>query len=101
MKLVATAVAMNSAVAVSERGDSLASPQTPCPLVQPPPRRVPKPTNSPAAMMIGVGTEKTMLRQRTTGQCVEQGGGNQSNNEGNPPREITCARPSKCCRQCR
>ena len=72
MKLVATAVTMNSAVAVSERGDSLASPQTPCPLVQPPPRRVPKPTNSPAAMTIGVDGGSCTWAFATTGlrQCT-------------------------------
>ncbi len=40
---------MNTAVAVIERGERRAMPQTPWPDVQPPPRRVPKPTRSPAA----------------------------------------------------
>ena len=57
---MATAVDMKSAVATSERGESRANPHTPCPLVQPPPRRVPKPTNSPPAMMISGGTETEM-----------------------------------------
>ena len=56
-----TAVAMKMAVATSERGESRANPQTPCPLVQPPPRRVPKPTSSPPAMTISGGTE-TVIR---------------------------------------
>jgi len=54
---VTTAVAMKGAVATMERGESRANPQTPCPLVQPPLRRVPKPTSSPPAMTINDGTE--------------------------------------------
>jgi len=57
------AVAMNTSVAVIERGESRAMPHTPWPDVQPPPSRVPKPTRSPAAMAIaklggihGIGT---------------------------------------------
>jgi hypothetical protein len=34
-------------VAITDRGERLPIPQTPCPLVQPPPKRVPKPTNRP------------------------------------------------------
>lgn len=40
--------AMKISVAVMDLGDSLAIPQTPCPLVHPLPRLVPKPTRSPA-----------------------------------------------------
>jgi hypothetical protein len=54
---VATAVVMKRAVATNERGESRANPQTPCPLAQPPPRRVPMPTSSPPAMMITDGAE--------------------------------------------
>lgn len=39
---------MNMAVAVIDLADSRAIPHTPCPDVQPPPSRVPKPTRSPA-----------------------------------------------------
>jgi hypothetical protein len=39
---------MKHSVATSERGDSLAMPQTPWPLVQPEPKRVPRPTSRPA-----------------------------------------------------
>jgi hypothetical protein len=39
---------MNVTVAASDRGDSRLRPQTPCPLVQPLPNRVPKPTSRPA-----------------------------------------------------
>ena len=41
---------MKVAVAARERGESLARPHTPCPLVQPLAKRVPKPTSRPAAM---------------------------------------------------
>ena len=44
------AVVMNTAVATSERRESRANPQTPCPLVHPLPSRVPKPTRSPAVI---------------------------------------------------
>lgn len=37
-----------TAVAIIERFDSLLIPQMPCPLVQPDPSRVPKPTSNPA-----------------------------------------------------
>ena len=45
------AVAIKTAVAVMDRGESRAIPQTPWPEVQPLPSRVPKPTRRPAAMM--------------------------------------------------
>ena len=45
----ATAAAMKVPVATIERGDSLASPQIPWPLVQPDPSVAPKPTSRPAA----------------------------------------------------
>src|SRR6202044_1506920 len=40
---------MKVSVAATDRAESRLSPQTPCPLVQPLPSRVPKPTRSPAA----------------------------------------------------
>ena len=46
---VAKPAPMNASVATSERGESRERPQTPCPLVQPPPSRVPNPTRTPAA----------------------------------------------------
>ncbi len=39
---------IKTAVAIIERFDSLLIPQMPCPLVQPDPSRVPKPTSIPA-----------------------------------------------------
>ncbi|KJG90796.1 Uncharacterised protein [Acinetobacter baumannii] len=39
---------IKTAVAIIERFDSLLIPQMPCPLVQPDPSRVPKPTSNPA-----------------------------------------------------
>ena len=38
-----------------ERGESRAMPQMPCPLVQPLPMRVPKPTNRPPRMRVLIG----------------------------------------------
>ena len=43
---------MNIAVAKSGRADKRAMPQTPCPEVQPPLSRVPKPTSRPATTMM-------------------------------------------------
>ena len=45
---VAIPDAMNEPTATRERGEKRASPQTPCPDVQPLPRLVPKPTRAPA-----------------------------------------------------
>ena len=47
MNTVATATVMKVNVASSDRGDILARPHTPCPLVHPPPKRVPNPTSNP------------------------------------------------------
>jgi hypothetical protein len=41
-------VVINVSVATSERTERLPKPHTPCPLVQPEPHTVPKPTNKPA-----------------------------------------------------
>ena len=43
---------MKVAVATSERGENRARPQTPCPLVQPLARRVPKPTSNPPTIRV-------------------------------------------------
>jgi len=48
MATTTIAVPMKISVATIERGDNRAMPHTPWPEVQPPPRRVPKPTRSPA-----------------------------------------------------
>jgi len=50
MKTVTAPLTMNVTVAMIERGDSRLTPQTPWPLVQPPPRLAPKPTMRPAPM---------------------------------------------------
>ena len=47
--------AINVTVATNDRGDRLPRPQTPCPLVQPPPMRVPQPTSKPLEMMTHSG----------------------------------------------
>jgi hypothetical protein len=86
---VATAVVMKRAVATNERGESRANPQTPCPLAQPPPRRVPMPTSSPPAMMITDGAGMVIFGN-TPPQSVKQRAGDQPNQERDPPRNITC-----------
>lgn len=53
-KTVTNPAAMNAAVATIERGESRESPQTPCPLVQPEPYRVPIPTSKPAVISVDV-----------------------------------------------
>src|SRR5208282_3321817 len=58
-KTVAIPAAMKASVAASERRDRRASPHTPCPLVQPLPSRVPKPTRRPATA--SVGSEASMV----------------------------------------
>ncbi len=50
MATTIAAVSMKVPVATSERSEKRLRPQTPCPLVQPLPKRVPNPTSSPAAM---------------------------------------------------
>ena len=51
MATTTTAVAMIMAVATIDRADKRAMPHTLCPEVQPPLRRVPKPTSKPAPTM--------------------------------------------------
>ena len=46
---------MNTNVAMNDLPDRRDKPQTPCPLVQPDPSLVPKPTRTPAIIMMGVG----------------------------------------------
>ena len=59
------AAAMKVTVAAIERGDRRAMPQTPCPLVQPLPRRVPNPTSSPAAISSGTDEVTSICGSRT------------------------------------
>jgi hypothetical protein len=44
---------MKLKVASNDRGDTFARPHTPCPLVHPDPKRVPKPTSNPATASSG------------------------------------------------
>src|SRR5690606_8430588 len=57
-KTVAMPVVMKVAVATIDRLESRPMPHTPWPLVQPLPRRVPKPTRSPAAASSAIEGEK-------------------------------------------
>src|SRR5690606_25778472 len=52
---VIAVVAMKVAVATIDRGERRAMPQTPCPLVQPPPNMTPTPTSKPLRMMAQAG----------------------------------------------
>lgn len=51
---VMTPVVRKLITAIMERGSSRPRPQMPCPLVQPLPIRLPKPTNTPARIIAGV-----------------------------------------------
>lgn len=53
-KVVSSATEKKVTVAASERRDPRPRPQTPWPLVQPLPKRVPKPTSTPATMRPGI-----------------------------------------------
>ena len=82
-----TAVAMNTPVATSDRGERRATPQTPCPLVQPLPSRVPKPTSRPAPTMRPPAAPRQPLRRRH-GKAAAYGRQrreDQSGDEGEPP----------------
>src|SRR5918994_1369138 len=57
---VTIALAMKVIVATIERGAKRAMPHTPCPLVQPPPSWVPKPTSKPPRINIGQEASMTM-----------------------------------------
>src|SRR5688572_7791194 len=72
-KTVAMPAAMNVTTAASERFEKRPSPQTPCPLVQPLPSRVPKPTRNPAAS------------SREAGPVWNRGGGVGTNRSRTPP----------------
>src|ERR671917_2687039 len=54
-KTVSIATPKNVAIATTERRERRATPQRPWPLVQPEPRRVPKPTRRPPARIVGSG----------------------------------------------
>ena len=48
-------------VAINERVDNRLIPQMPCPLVQPEPKRVPKPTSTPAIIMLNGEDRKSVV----------------------------------------
>ncbi len=71
-KTVTTAVTMKASVATSDRTERRESPQTPCPLVQPPPTHVPRPTRSPPTSRTGVGAEiKIAASGSTMDRCIK------------------------------
>ena len=65
---------MKTAVATSERGDPRPMPQTPWPLVQPTPRRVPNPTIRPAMISSQIGAVRVHGWQNTAEGAVDQRG---------------------------
>ena len=92
MKTVAMAVAMNTAVATSERGEPRPMPQTPWPLVQPAPRRVPKPTIRPAMTRRGRGCIEFNGRQSTAEGDIDQGRDEHSGQKRQAPADLAALR---------
>ena len=88
VKTVRMAVAMKVAVATSERGDPRPMPQTPWPLVQPTPRRVPNPTISPAMISSQIGAVESHGWQSTAEGAVDQRGDEQTGQEGQAPADL-------------
>jgi hypothetical protein len=60
---VPAASIMKLNVAINDRGERLASPHTPWPLVQPEPQRVPKPTSNPDSPSTGRPCGKSMVSE--------------------------------------
>ena len=58
---MAAATIMKLNVANNDRGERLPRPHTPCPLVQPEPRRVPKPMSTPDTASTGKPCGKLMV----------------------------------------
>ena len=79
---------MKISVAVMDLGDSLAIPQTPCPLVHPLPRLVPKPTRSPARTSHAVDCSIRMMGGEPS-KFYDDRGKNQSGQKTDPPAAIT------------
>ena len=79
------AVAQNTAVATIERLLKRPMPQTPWPLVQPEPRRVPKPTRSPATAITGKDARMLYGERRAGGQHVGEGAEQEAQNEQRSP----------------
>ena len=62
--------AMNVRVATADRGERRPSPQTPCPLVHPPPMRVPMPTSNPLMATIHMGVRDGSGSGCPSAKCV-------------------------------
>ncbi len=82
---------MKVAVAASERTESLASPHTPWPLVQPLPSTVPAPTIRPASTVarpfVGNRTVAGSWKPSSDRHCSTR---DKAHNEERPPSEIAC-----------
>jgi len=90
---------MKTEVATSDRLDSRATPQTPWPLVQPPPRRVPNPTSSPAEIsrtgedaIVHGGTPEACVADRSSGAATMPA--RKARRQARSPRPA-CARPPR------
>lgn len=80
MNTTAIPADMKANVAAIERGERRATPHTPCPLVQPFPKRDPKPTSSPAKKSSGTEEVKVTCGCRTKAEI-------NAAPEGNPIRK--------------
>ena len=77
---------MKVATATIERRDSRASPQTPCPEVQPAPQTEPKPTRSPPASSTGAVASKVIGGQRPGDEQPGRRRGDEAQDEGEASR---------------
>ena len=97
MKTVTMAAAMKVPTATKERGESRASPQMPCPEVQPRLMRVPTPTRSPAAIRpkdersTAGAVDGISARIARSGEGAEPGADRQADQEDDAPEDVAAA----------
>jgi hypothetical protein len=92
-RIASTAIApvvMNVSVAASDRPDMRLRPQTPCPLVQPLPRRVPTPTSKPATTAVASPGSLPPAATREEG-ADEEASRDQAGDEEGAPHELDAA----------
>ena len=89
---------MKVAVAANERGDRRARPQTPCPLVQPLARRVPKPTRRPPARSVAA-LASIAGGGRAKEPAGDEGRDDQPKERFRPPRPVARARRNQTAEQ--